>query len=84
MVFDVEVAGDEGRGLAPDPRGEGLGGLHPVVFYHLDLHSRGGRRRRRRRRRRKRGEEVKSNVCMGGSFCTVRVSHPCRRRRTHT
>lgn len=36
MVLHVEVAGDEGRGLAPDPRGEGLRGLGPVVLDHLD------------------------------------------------
>ena len=59
LVFDVEVAGDEGRGLTPDPRGERFSGLDPVVFYHLDLHSRGRRKRRKGEEEEEEGGEGK-------------------------
>ena len=85
MVFDVEVAGDEGRGLTPDPRGEGFGGLDPVVFYHLDLDGRGRRKRRKGGGggEEEGGEGKSLNFCMG-LRCSghTRVSHPCGRRCT--
>lgn len=41
LVFDLEVGGDERRGLTSDPRGEWLSALSLVILYYLDLRRRG-------------------------------------------
>lgn len=37
LVFDLEVGGDKGRGLTPDPCREWLSSLNFVILYYLDL-----------------------------------------------
>lgn len=45
LIFDLEVGGDEGRGLPSDPSGEGLSAfVGLVVFNHLDLYEEWGKK----------------------------------------